>query len=297
MKPTCTRPFSTRTSRTTPRSTSETTGCSGSGTSESASQTCWAGHHVAPRDGAAHHRHLVPQRGPLVDVLSRARTPLYQVVAWKVSAEDAPAKRRARPPRQAARRLPPGTAPRWPRGSAARPRAARPTSARACGGRPLPGRSSPTRPATCLVGRRLPEPLEPKLVRRLVEHATGDRPRPVRHEPQLDERCARVLAQARDRTRARRRRPPSSSYTARAWPISFWAMDESATSSSRNSTMPVHSESRQPRTSSSSASCRSSFTLLERHLLSAESSSRKRFGLSWLFRGKFTGQPRFALSE
>src|SRR6478609_10987002 len=40
---------------------------------------------------------------------------------------------------------------------------------------------------------------------------------------------------------------------ARAWPISFWAIEEKATSSSSSGAMPVHSESRQPRTSSSSA--------------------------------------------
>src|SRR5262245_32412759 len=45
---------------------------------------------------------------------------------------------------------------------------------------------------------------------------------------------------------------------ARAWPISFCAIDESATSSSRKGAMPVHSESRQPRTSSSSATWRRS---------------------------------------
>src|SRR5439155_2778122 len=49
----------------------------------------------------------------------------------------------------------------------------------------------------------------------------------------------------------------TSSYSARAWPISFWAMDEKATSSSRKGAMPVHSELRQPRTSSSSAMGRS----------------------------------------
>src|SRR5215210_885403 len=51
---------------------------------------------------------------------------------------------------------------------------------------------------------------------------------------------------------------PSSSaasvYSARAWPISFWAIEENATSSSRNGAIPVHSELRQPRISSSSAS-------------------------------------------
>src|ERR671931_528008 len=45
----------------------------------------------------------------------------------------------------------------------------------------------------------------------------------------------------------------ASSYNARACPISFWAIDEKATSSSRNGAMPVHSESRQPKMSSSSA--------------------------------------------
>src|SRR5206468_3326590 len=48
---------------------------------------------------------------------------------------------------------------------------------------------------------------------------------------------------------------------ARACPISFCAIDEKATSSSSIGAIPVHSESRQPRTSSSSASpSRSSFT-------------------------------------
>src|SRR5919197_271375 len=51
---------------------------------------------------------------------------------------------------------------------------------------------------------------------------------------------------------------PASSYSARACPISFCAIDEKATSSSRNGAIPVHSESRQPRTSSSSAIPRSS---------------------------------------
>src|SRR5262245_23607145 len=44
---------------------------------------------------------------------------------------------------------------------------------------------------------------------------------------------------------------------ARAWPISFCAIDEKATSSSRNGAIPVHSELRQPRISSSSAISRS----------------------------------------
>src|SRR3954452_4046464 len=56
--------------------------------------------------------------------------------------------------------------------------------------------------------------------------------------------------------------PPSSvaasSYSARAWPISFCAIDEKATSSSSVGAIPVHSESRQPTISSSSASSRSS---------------------------------------
>src|SRR5712691_642657 len=50
----------------------------------------------------------------------------------------------------------------------------------------------------------------------------------------------------------------ASSYSARAWPISFCAIDENATSSSRRGAIPVHSESRQPRISSSSAISRSS---------------------------------------
>src|SRR4051812_10170127 len=55
----------------------------------------------------------------------------------------------------------------------------------------------------------------------------------------------------------------SSSYTARACPISFCAIDENATSSSSIGAIPVHSESRHPRTSSSSASpSSSSFTSL-----------------------------------
>src|SRR3954449_12385724 len=63
----------------------------------------------------------------------------------------------------------------------------------------------------------------------------------------------------------------ASSYSARAWPISFCAIDENATSSSRNGAIPVHSDSRQPRISSSSASSRSSATrsltrLLQPHL-------------------------------
>src|SRR3954451_8489700 len=50
---------------------------------------------------------------------------------------------------------------------------------------------------------------------------------------------------------------------ARACPISFCAIEEKATSSSSTGAIPVHSESRQPRTSSSSArarSCSRSFT-------------------------------------
>src|SRR5262249_23687060 len=39
----------------------------------------------------------------------------------------------------------------------------------------------------------------------------------------------------------------TSSYKARAWPISFCAMDENATSSSSSGAMPVHPESRPPR--------------------------------------------------
>src|SRR5215213_7089276 len=61
----------------------------------------------------------------------------------------------------------------------------------------------------------------------------------------------------------------ASSYQARACPISVWAMDEKATSSSRKGAMPVHSELRQPRMSSSSARLRSSCALtclLELHL-------------------------------
>src|ERR671927_1436451 len=55
----------------------------------------------------------------------------------------------------------------------------------------------------------------------------------------------------------------TSSYNARAWPISFCAIDEKATSSSNTGAIPVHSESRHPMTSSSSASSSScSFTRL-----------------------------------
>src|SRR5438552_2930085 len=46
----------------------------------------------------------------------------------------------------------------------------------------------------------------------------------------------------------------ASSYQARACPISFWAIDEKATSSSSSGAIPVHSEFRQPMISSSSAS-------------------------------------------
>src|SRR5512132_1001285 len=62
----------------------------------------------------------------------------------------------------------------------------------------------------------------------------------------------------------------ASSYSARAWPPSFWAIDEKATSSSRNGAIPVHSELRQPRISSSSAisrSCARSLTRLPQLLL------------------------------
>src|SRR5205807_6037582 len=53
----------------------------------------------------------------------------------------------------------------------------------------------------------------------------------------------------------------TSSYSARACPISFCAMEEKATSSSSSGAIPVHSESRQPTISSSSASpSRCSFT-------------------------------------
>src|SRR5207248_5015623 len=55
-----------------------------------------------------------------------------------------------------------------------------------------------------------------------------------------------------------------SSYTARACPISFCAIDENATSSSRSGAIPVHSESRQPIRSSSSASPRRCSCLLSR---------------------------------
>src|SRR5438309_2514717 len=48
---------------------------------------------------------------------------------------------------------------------------------------------------------------------------------------------------------------------ARAWPISFCAMEEKATSSSSSGAIPVHSESRQPTTSSSSASPSSTCSL------------------------------------
>src|SRR5262249_12747338 len=66
--------------------------------------------------------------------------------------------------------------------------------------------------------------------------------------------------------------PAISSYSARACQISFCAIDENATSSSRRGAMPVHSESRQPRISSSSAissrcCCSRSFTCLLQLLL------------------------------
>src|SRR5262249_14065725 len=56
---------------------------------------------------------------------------------------------------------------------------------------------------------------------------------------------------------------------ARAWPISFCAIDENATSSSSNGAIPVHSELRQPRISSSSAisSSACAFTSLPQLLL------------------------------
>src|SRR6266508_588930 len=59
-------------------------------------------------------------------------------------------------------------------------------------------------------------------------------------------------------TRPRPVRRAASSYHARACPISVWAIDEKATSSSRKGAIPVHSELRQPRISSSSASASSS---------------------------------------
>src|SRR6266498_3793638 len=57
-------------------------------------------------------------------------------------------------------------------------------------------------------------------------------------------------------TRPRPVRRAASSYHARACPISVWAIDEKATSSSRKGAIPVHSELRQPRISSSSANSR-----------------------------------------
>src|SRR5437763_4526639 len=63
----------------------------------------------------------------------------------------------------------------------------------------------------------------------------------------------------------------ASSYQARACPISFWAIEEKATSSSSSGAIPVHSELRQPRISSSSAisssRCVCSFTGLSQLLL------------------------------
>src|SRR5205807_7429088 len=53
----------------------------------------------------------------------------------------------------------------------------------------------------------------------------------------------------------------TSSYSARACPISFCAMEEKATSSSSSGAIPVHSESRQPTISSSSASPSSTCSL------------------------------------
>src|SRR6266540_3577890 len=70
-------------------------------------------------------------------------------------------------------------------------------------------------------------------------------------------------------TRPRPVRRAASSYHARACPISVWAIDEKATSSSRKGAIPVHSELRQPRISSSSASSSSpcAFTGLLQFLL------------------------------
>src|SRR5437764_578067 len=61
----------------------------------------------------------------------------------------------------------------------------------------------------------------------------------------------------------------NSSYTARAWPISFCAIDENATSSSSIGAIPVHSELRQPRINSSSANSSSlcAFTSLGEFVL------------------------------
>src|SRR5438132_1673047 len=64
----------------------------------------------------------------------------------------------------------------------------------------------------------------------------------------------------------------TSSYSARACPISFCAIEEKATSSSSSGAIPVHSESRQPRISSSSAIssrsfCSRAFTCLLQLLL------------------------------
>ena len=90
----------------------------------------------------------------------------------------------------------------------------------------------------------------------LVEVAARDRVRPV-EQAQLDERrTAVVLGRAveRERVGVVPSSTAASSYSARAWPISFCAIDENATSSSSVGAIPVHSESRQPRISSSSAS-------------------------------------------
>ena len=65
VKSTWTVPLSTATSFTTPRSTSEMTGISGSGISASASQTSSAVTIATRGSGAPHHRHLLPQLGEL----------------------------------------------------------------------------------------------------------------------------------------------------------------------------------------------------------------------------------------
>ena len=182
-----TRSPSTRTSRTTPRSTSEMTGISGSGDlGRAPPRPASAGHHVAPRDGAAHHRHLVPE-------LARARRRARRARPARAGAEleAAPASSAAQL-RLERRRARTATAPRAPRGSAARRAGGRPTSPRACGGRPPRGRSS--RRARRPPRRRSAfSALEPHLVGGLVEDAPRDRPRPVGHEAQLDERRAAVL--------------------------------------------------------------------------------------------------------
>src|SRR5437016_11305055 len=88
-----------------------------------------------------------------------------------------------------------------------------------------------------------------------AQSGTSRSPTSAEHRYSLGDRSKASWSAVVPRSRA------ASSYRARAWPISFWAIDENATSSSRSGAIPVHSESRQPMTSSSSASSsRRSFT-------------------------------------